>query len=316
MPATTKNIPPVLFRCWSPKSAGGLKSGKLHDGVARHSFTEVGLLGEFQQHKNLYGRIPTAFVSATPNFLRTLHFAYQKIHDGEDTRDIKIAFLTSRTDTQTIIYPAKNFAIESGSSEEEADNFANEYLFLWNVPDDNVIHVVSMDLVIRRGFTLPEIRTGQPFPSLSDLRRAIVDHRDQLAPFERGYVCGSDACMFGLRAPVREIALQMSRWARSWIHNPTSWGIVDQTIEEAIQDRITTVAEDLDDQGELKYLMFDLSCLEDTHNETILEIGWRLQNYHYTEILQARLESAELEIENHRQESADQIETVYQRVGL
>jgi hypothetical protein len=62
--------------------------------------------------------------------------------------------------------------------------------------------------------------------------------------------------------------------------------------------------------------MFDLSCLEDTHNETILEIGWQLQNYHHTEILQARLESAELEIKNHRQESANQIKTVYQRVGL
>jgi hypothetical protein len=79
---------------------------------------------------------------------------------------------------------------------------------------------------------------------------------------------------------------------------------------------MTTVAEDLDDRGELKDLVFDLSCLEDTHNETILEIGWQLQNYHYTEILQTRLESAELEIEDHRQESTNQIKTVFQRVRL
>jgi hypothetical protein len=312
----SNETPPVLFRCWSKRSVGGLRSRKSLNGVLQHNFTAAGLLQEFQEHRKLYNRTPTAFVSTTSNFLGALHIAIQRVHDGEDTRQIKIAFLTSRTDAQTRIYPARDFAIRSGSSEKESDNFVNEYFFLWNVPNNNVIHVVSMDLVIRRGFALPRIRTGQPFPSLSDLRRAIVDRRDQLAPFERGYVCGSDACMFGLRAPVRELALQMSRWARSWIHNPTSWGIVDQTIEEAIQDRITTVAEDLDDQGEFKYLMFALSCLEDTHNETILEIGWRLQNYHYTEILQARLESAELEIENHRQESADQIETVYQRVGL
>jgi hypothetical protein len=311
----SNETPPVLFRCWSKRSVGGLRSRKSLNGVRQHSWTAAGLLQEFQEHRNLYSHTPTAFVSTTSNFLRALHIAYQRIHNGEDTRQIEIAFLTSRTDTQTRIHPAKNLAIGSGSSEDEVRLFENEYILLWEVPEDNVIHTVSMDLVIRRGFTLPGIRTGQPFPSLSDLRRAIVDRRDQLAPFERGYVCGSDACMFGLRAPVREIALQMSRWARSWIHNPTSWGIVDQTIEEAIQDRITTVAEDLDDQGELKYLMFDLSCLEDTHNETILEIGWRLQNYHYTEILQARLESAELAIENHRQESTDQIETVYQRVG-
>jgi hypothetical protein len=91
---------------------------------------------------------------------------------------------------------------------------------------------------------------------------------------------------------------------------------VDQAIKKAIQNRMTTVAEDLEDQGALKYLMFDLSCLEDTHNEIVLEIGWQLQNYHHTEMLQARLESAELEIESHRRESANQIKSVYQCVGL
>lgn len=308
----TTNIPSILFRCWSSESAGGLESGKSHTGVRQHNFAAAELLQEFQEHRNLYNPTPTAFVSTTANFLRALRIAYQKIHNGEDARKIKIAFLTSRTDAQTRIYHARDFAIESESSEEEADNFVNEYLFLWDVPDDNVIHIVSMDLVIRRGFALPRIHTGHPFPSLSDLRRAFVDRRDHLAPFERGYSCASDACMFGLRAPVHEIASQMSRWVRGRAYSPKSWRIVDQAIEEAIQDRMTTVAEDLEDQGGLKYLMFDLSCLEDTHNEIVLEIGWQLQNYHHTEMLQARLESAELEIER----SADRIEVVYQRVGL
>jgi hypothetical protein len=190
------NIQSVLFRCWSPKSAGGLRSGKLHNGVCQHDFTATKLLQEFQEHRNFYNRTPTASVSTTSNFLRALHIAYRRIHSGEDARQIKIAFLTSGTNAQTRVYPARDFAIRSGGSEEEADNFRNEYLFLWNVPDDNVMHVVSMDLVIRREFALPRNRTGQPFPSLSDPRRAIVDRRDQLAPFERGYVCGSDACMF------------------------------------------------------------------------------------------------------------------------
>jgi hypothetical protein len=179
------NISPILFRCWSPESAGDLSSGKSHNGVRQHRFTAAGLLQQFQEHRNLYNRTPTAFVSTTSNFLRALHIAIQRVHDGEDTRRIKIAYLTSRTDADTRIYPVRDFAIRSGSSEEEADNVVNEYLFLWNVPDDNVIHVVSMDLVIRRGFALTEIRTGQPFHSLSDLRRAFVDHRNQLAPFKR-----------------------------------------------------------------------------------------------------------------------------------
>jgi hypothetical protein len=89
-----------------------------------------------------------------------------------------------------------------------------------------------MDLVIRRGFALPRIHTGHPFPSLSDLRRAFVDRRDHLAPFERGYSCASDACMFRPRAPVHEIASQMSRWVRGRAYSAKSWRIVDQAIEK------------------------------------------------------------------------------------
>jgi hypothetical protein len=312
----TTNIPSILFRCWSSKSAGGLRSGKSRIGVSQHNLTAAELLQESQKHSNLHSDIPTAFVSTTSNFLRALHIAYHKIHNGEDARQIRIAFLTSRTDAQTKIYPARDLAIKSGSSEEEADNFVNEYLFLWNVPDDNVVHVVSVDLVIQRGFALPRLRTGQPFPGLSDLRRAFVYHRDQLAPFERGYSCASDACMFGLRAPVHRIASQMSRWVGDGAYNRTSWEIVDQAIEEAIHDRMTTAAEDLRDQGEVEYLTFEIDCLEDTHDETIMEIGWELQNCQHAGSLQARLRGEDLKIMSYRLRSAYWIETAYQHIGL
>jgi hypothetical protein len=139
----TTNIPSILFRCWSPESAGGLRSGKSHTGVRQHNYTAAELLQESQKHSDLHSHIPIAFVSTTSNFLRALHIAYHKIHNGEGARQIRIASLTSGTDAQTIIYPVRDFAIRSGSSEEEADNFGNEYLFLWDVPDDNVTHVVS-----------------------------------------------------------------------------------------------------------------------------------------------------------------------------
>jgi hypothetical protein len=254
-------------------------------------------------------------VSTTSNFLRALHIAYQKIYDGENTQDIKIAFLTSRTDTQTRIYSAKNFATESGSSEEEVRLFENEYVFLWKVPEDNVIHVVSMNLVIQRGFALPEIHTDQPVPSLSNLRKAVVDQTDQLTPFGRGYLCGSAACMFGIRAPVHEIAFQMSRWARRGTYCRAGWKLVDQALKEAIQDRTITVAEDLEDQGEIDYLMFELSCLEDTHDEISIEIGWDLQSCRHAETLENLLASENWKILGHRQEIARRIETVYQSAG-
>jgi len=119
-------------------------------------------------------------VSTTSDFLSALHLATQRIHNGEDARQIEIPCLKSRTDAQTRAYPARDSAIGSGSSEEEADNFVNESFSSENVPDDNVIHVVPVDLVIRRGFARLRIRTGQPFPSLSNLGSAFVHHEDQL----------------------------------------------------------------------------------------------------------------------------------------
>lgn len=85
--------------------------------------------------------------------------------------------------------------------------------------------------------------------------------------------------------------------------------------EEAIQDQIITVAEDLEEEGELEFPMSELSCLEDTHDEAIMEIGWELQNGHDVEDLQALLTNEELKITGHRQKIADRVEAVHQRLG-
>jgi hypothetical protein len=91
---------------------------------------------------------------------------------------------------------------------------------------------------------------------------------------------------------------------------------VNLATEEAIRDRMTTAAEDLRDQGEVEYLTFEIDCLEDTHDETIMEIGWELQDYHHAGSLQARLRSEELKIMSYRLRSANRIETAYQHVRL
>lgn len=312
----SNNIAPVLHRCWSTKSASDLRSSKVHNGVRPHHFTRAGLLQEFQQHRNLYGRTPTAFVSTTSNFLRALHIAFKKMWLGEDERDIMIAFFTTQADAQTKIYPARDFAIESESSEEEIKNFQNEYILLWEVPDDNVIHIISMDLVIARGFALPGLHVGRPLPSSSDLRRAIIDHGNQLSLFERGYLCGTAACMFGIRAPIYNIASEMSRCVCQGVDDDERKNTIRKVREEAIQDRIVTVTEDLEEEGELEFLVSELSCLEDTHDEAIMEIGWELQNGHDVEDLQALLANEESKITGHRQKIAGRVEAVYQRIGF
>lgn len=310
----SSNIPPFLFRFWSAESAGGLESGKFSRRQDPHSFTEAGLLEEFEKHKILDGRTPTAFVSTTCDFLRALHGAFRKIWAGEDPRKVKIAFFTTRTDAQTRIYHARQLALQTGISEEEAKLFETEYIFLWRVPDDNVLHIVSMDVVVERGFTIPRTWCiDQSRSNLSDLRKAIKKYGYQLSPFERGYLCGSAACTFGIRAPVHEIALQLSLEKDPETYH---YELIDRAIKEAIQNRMITFAEDLDAQDELDCLMFELSCLEDTHDEIVMEIGWELQSCCQNETLEALLASEEAKIIKHRRRITEWIETAYLRLGL
>ncbi|KEQ57654.1 uncharacterized protein M437DRAFT_70624 [Aureobasidium melanogenum CBS 110374] len=292
----SNGLPPVLYRCWSTKSAGDLRSRK--NCSRNSSSTEISMVAH--PPRSCRRRPTSSELSMSPikRFLTKKMHEMLRLHSSPET------------DPRTKIYHAKDFAMGSGSSEEEANMFKNEYIFLWEVPDDNVIHTVSMDLVIARGFTLPGLHVGRPLPSSSDLRRAIVDHGNQLSLFERGYLCGTAACMFGVRAPVYDIALGVSCWGRGRPY------IIDRATEEAIQDRMITVAEDLEEEGELEFLVSELSCLEDTHDEAIMEIGWELQNGHDVEDLQALLANEESKITGHRQKIAGRVEAVYQRLGF
>ncbi|KAG9573406.1 hypothetical protein KCV04_g24653, partial [Aureobasidium melanogenum] len=152
--------------------------------------------------------------------------------------------------------------------------------------------------------------------SSSDLRRAIIDHGNQLSLFERGYLCGTAACMFGIRAPIYNIASEMSRCVCQGVDDDERKNTIRKVREEAIQDRIVTVTEDLEEEGELEFLVSELSCLEDTHDEAIMEIGWELQNGHDVEDLQALLANEESKITGHRQKIAGRVEAVYQRLGF
>jgi hypothetical protein len=52
------------------------------------------------------------------------------------------------------------------------------------------------------------------------------------------------------------------------------------------------------------------------HDETIMEIGWEVQDCHHVGTLQDRLRSEELKIVSYRLRSANRIEAAYQHVGL
>jgi hypothetical protein len=57
-------------------------------------------------------------------------------------------------------------------------------------------------------------------------------------------------------------------------------------------------------------------CLEDIYDETIMEIGWEVQDCHHAGSLQARLRGEELKFMSYRLRSANRIETAYQHKRL
>ena len=108
----------------------------------------------------------------------------------------------------------RDLVAKSASNEEELKNNNHEYLFKWRILEDNVILAVTLGLIHRRGFYLKPCSLAESsFPNLSDLHKQIAERTAALAPLDRGYQCGLAACDFRIRAPIKELAKQMSRWA-------------------------------------------------------------------------------------------------------
>ena len=228
---------------------------------------------------------------------------------------ITIAFIAVDSPSPAKIHNARDLAGGSISNEK----LSQEYLFEWKIPDSCVIHTVTLGLVHRRGFDLKPCSPGEScFPKLSDLRTRIADRTAALVPFDRGYQYSLDACDFEIRAPVKELAKRMSRWAVKGKYFCSDWMAVDRVIKEAIESRVITIGvpNHMELKGELLSLQAELDILEDCHLDNVAELAWELgrdqDNKSYWDAL---LSQQDERIQSHRQRIANLIEGIYIQIG-
>ena len=140
-----------------------------------------------------------------------------------------------------------------------------------------------MSTVCRRGFNLVPCAIGEHFPTLNELRLKIQERGASQPPYDRGYSCGKAACDFGMRAPRKALAEQMSRWVKSGQYTSDEWNVVDEAIRDVLTDRDITIYERV---GELDRLRQGLALYEELGNESVLELAWELSLSHSNELVQ------------------------------
>ncbi|KAK3290478.1 uncharacterized protein B0H64DRAFT_412451 [Chaetomium fimeti] len=203
----------IYTRVYSPRSAGQLTSGR---GPTGPSLSQNDLLVEFTKHADLWNRTPTALVSVSNRIVDTVQRACQKYKSGESPANtiwvvfIEVPAARRRTPTVTRLHPARDLAKqclrrwgqELSHLLEPPVKFDHEFLFEWGIPDDHVLHRVSLQTLMDRGLDVKASSTA--------------DFQDSMArqffggdTFDIGVSLGGFARPFGARAPLEWIVARL-----------------------------------------------------------------------------------------------------------
>lgn len=154
----TMDIEELYTRVYSPSSAGSLVSGLGGLEVNGPPLGHHELFQQFRLHCSLSNRKPTALVSVSSRLIDTLHRAYSKFYDdGEDSATIWIAFIRRPATSDTArCHSAKDLARLSwpNNTTEVNRKFKYEFVFEWKVPQELIVHQVSLKTLIDRGFDM------------------------------------------------------------------------------------------------------------------------------------------------------------------
>jgi hypothetical protein len=196
-----------FYRCFSGSSAGGLVSGK---GRKNERLSDIDLRSEFGKHRHLHAMVPTALVSVSSRIIDTLRRAFDKLYnDHENPSYIWIAFIFVPDSDMDVYHHAEDLAKKF--QYEEYKRFRYEYIFTWEIPQKHLIHKVSVQTLLERGFDMQEYHLDHTLPPTRILREQVA--RRILNPSHGGYYIGLDLGIlvraFGARAPGRQIALQI-----------------------------------------------------------------------------------------------------------
>ena len=194
----------VYTRVYSKSNAGQFVSGK---GSKGGPLSYTALLEEFRNHANKRNRKPTALVSASDRIVDTVKRAFEKhCEDDESSAEIRIAFIEippTVNGTATRIHSAKKLAENCGLPEPNL--FFHEAVFEWAIPEQYVLHKVSLRTLMKRG--LQDYWFSQP--DTAEVRRYIARDLQRHDPWEIGVILGFFARNFGARAPLNWVSYQL-----------------------------------------------------------------------------------------------------------
>lgn len=171
------------------------------------------LLSEFDNHKENLRIHSTALISATVSIIDVLRRAFNKLYGGEKPDQIWIVFISVPHENKHTYYHAEHLAQETGH--ENPRVFTNEFIFVGEIPEEYIIHKVSVQTLLDRGFDMKRScgysNDIEQLPRSSLLRQQIAKHI--LDPSNSGYHIGLSleymARHFGARAVVYDIAHQI-----------------------------------------------------------------------------------------------------------
>ncbi|CAI7622660.1 unnamed protein product [Penicillium glandicola] len=120
----------------------------------------------------------TALVSVTDRPIEALHRAfvkYNNLHDEADDIWIAIISVPVRGNDTSLYHHAEDLALDLEMGLEESRKFRHEYLFEWEIPDQYVKHMVSVETLLDRGLNLDSYLAGGLLPDLQTFQRSMID---------------------------------------------------------------------------------------------------------------------------------------------
>lgn len=194
----------IYTRVYSNSSAGGLASARVPEGDPL-SYSD--LLEDFQKHANMGNREPTALVSVSDRIVDTVKRAFDKHYvDGDSLKEIWIAFIElplGMNQDAPRIHSGKELA--EACEFREPDLFFHEFVFEWAIPEQYVLHEVSLQTLMDRGLQ------GDSFlqPTTEKARSSFATRFQGHSPWDIGIELGLFARMFGARAPLDWVSHQL-----------------------------------------------------------------------------------------------------------
>ncbi|KAK4157000.1 hypothetical protein C8A00DRAFT_30092 [Chaetomidium leptoderma] len=236
----------IYTRAYSPRSAGELTSGR---GPTRPRLTYRQLLAEFRNHQNLRNRQPTALVSVSDRIVDTIARAlFHRDYYAESPADIWVVFIqvpATMNQPSARFHRAQTLAAECRDLDLDPNLFLYETVFEWAIPDEYVLHRVSLQtLMDRRHGSLMDLVLRIQAPQAQQLKDIIAKKLLLAGPSHGAREIGDElakfAGIFGEGAPLTWIASRL-------FGDCVRWNITDDDMIEfccELAQEVSTILND------------------------------------------------------------------------